>query len=188
MTRDEIIRTMMEGPDEDATLAQLDKLDAEHRDATLTAIERLVVERILSAADCPPSTNRFDIYDLDTVVGEDIPGLIMGLFAKKMPGLVPPDPKTLAEAIEYIGLDIPEPERRDKFYRCWAANMAASMVRSMVHFLADDIYKDANANPALRARVPGEIARVRALRAMGLPEDLDVIFEVAEHRYAIIAP
>lgn len=183
MNQDETLRALVEGADADAALATLDRQDPEHRSAVLSAIESLAIDRVLAAVDCPPSKNRFDVFDLNVVAGEEVSPLVLGLFAEKLDGLRRPDEETLREAMEYISVDIPDAGGRDKFYRCWAANKAAMRIDSMLLFLTDGITR---MNDNVRRAAPAERARLAVLREKGLPVDVDVALELAEKKYELI--
>ncbi|MFO0588129.1 MAG: hypothetical protein U0441_11345 [Polyangiaceae bacterium] len=180
MTREETILALTEGKDEDAVLAALDRQNPEHRSTVISAIEILVVDRVLAALDCPPSKNRFDVFDLDAIAGVEVAGLVLGLFARRLDGLRRPDGERLRKAIEYIGIKIRDDAGRDKFYRAWAANEAACRVDSMLDFLTFGI---APMNEDVRRAVPEERARLAALREKGLPEDVAVALELTDEKY-----
>lgn len=179
--QDELTAVLAQRKDPDDLLAGLDTKNPEHRRAVLAAVERLVIDRVLAAADCPPSRDRFDVFDLDAVAGVEISPLVLGFFDGRMVGLEKPDDQELTEAADYIGVKLVDPAHGDRFHRCWAANQAASAVLALLYFLDDALPA---APEELRAELEDERRRIAALRALGPPFRVDSMLASAEDRYA----
>lgn len=153
----------------DAFLNKLDATNSADRQIVLTAIEQLVEQYILPAEDCPASNNGLELYNLDEAAGEEVSGLVLGLFESKMPGLGKPTGEELQSALEYIGVEMSDAAQRDKFYRCWAANVADGTIGGLVNFLKQPLLTRATAN----IQTDEEAAVIHRLLDNGLPEKLD---------------
>ncbi len=121
--------------DLEAELAKLDAIDAAHRDAALGAVETLIVDYILPAADCPFSDDRFSLFDLEAVAGTEIPGLVLSVFQQQMPGLQKPIDERLEQTLDFLGIATTDSAQRLKFWRCWAANNANNTISGLLNFL-----------------------------------------------------
>lgn len=180
MRKDELAIALARSKDPSEELSRLDAQNPEHRRTVLMAIERLIIDRVLAATDCPPSRDRFDVFDLEAVAGVEISGLVLNFFVNRMVGLDKPDEQELKEAAEYIGVRLADSAQLDRFHRCWAANQAAYGVLVLRYFLSDPL---PSAPKELYAAFGDERRRIEALRALGLPFRVDDMLASTEDSY-----
>ncbi|MEA2173777.1 MAG: hypothetical protein QOD00_1369 [Blastocatellia bacterium] len=159
------------GPREiDQWLSRLDETNPAHRAIALDALEGLIKEYILPAMDLPLSPTRFDVFDLDAVAGEHVPGLVQNLFDQRMNGLHKPVDEQLKEALDYIEVKTTSSEQREKFFLCWAGNKASLSIRTLLNFLRKPLLRDVP--PQLKAAAPEEQRRLTSLLKYRLPEEI----------------
>lgn len=170
---DTLVRAMVDGPDETRVLERLSPRSPPHREIVLAAIEALVREHIVAARDCPLTSDRGRVFDLDALVGEEVSDLVLALFSRELFSLLRPDEETLRRALEYLDFTDDDPAARDRIFRCWAGMMAVERVRDLLAFLADD-------PPALAPDALEERRRLAALRTLPIPAEVARILERAE--------
>lgn len=117
-------------------LAKLDANNPAHRAAVLDAVEALTANYIVPAIDLAQASEESVFFDLETVAGCEISGLVRsGFFDPQFTDLKKPSDDVLKDALESIDVETSSPEQRDNFFRCWAADMASLSIGAMLAFL-----------------------------------------------------
>lgn len=106
--------------------------------ADLSAARELVERYVTPAApllvDGPEGTR----FDLEHEAGRKLPGLTLGLLADRFPDLNdPPDAAALGEALDELGLEVTDPERRSRLLTAWMALRALWVMREAVDVVSD---------------------------------------------------
>ncbi|MBL8149066.1 MAG: hypothetical protein JNN15_03975 [Blastocatellia bacterium] len=165
VTRDEL-RNELKG---------IDAFNANHRTIVISTIERLVDEYVLKASDCPESGSGLELYDIEEVTGIEIPGLMMNLLDREMKGFTKMTDEELRKALESVGIETTDSRHRDKFYRCWLANEAFSIILPLLDFLKEPLLTQ-ELSPSIKDLLPDERRRIKRLAEMELPKALSYVF------------
>jgi hypothetical protein len=151
-------------------LSHLDGTNPAHRAVALDVLEGLIKDYIIPAMDLPLSQTGFDVFDLDAVAGEHVPGLVQNLFDQRMNGLHKPADEQLKEALDYIEVKTTSSEQRERFFLCWTGNKASLSIRTLLNFLRKPLLGDGQ--PQLKAAAHEEQRRLAALLDDPLPEEV----------------
>ena len=127
----------------------IDPDNPKHRALILEATDILIERYIHTAIDLMEGIegqhNPFDDWD-DGVFDDEIEGLEeFSLYwdvylHNSLPAVEQkPDDEEIEEVLDYIGLEIPDPERRDTFYRYWTAAQASESIIDILHYLTNSV-------------------------------------------------
>lgn len=157
-------------------LKVIDPLNSDHRSTVISTIECLVNDYVLKASDCPESETGLELYSEEEVLEEEISGLIMNLFNNKIGDFTKAvSDEELKNALEALGIETRDSIHRSKFYRCWQANNAFSIILPLLNFIKQPLLTK-DLPDVIKNVLPDEQKRIKQLADIELPTALSYLF------------
>ncbi|MCU0351860.1 MAG: hypothetical protein MUF43_13695 [Flavobacterium sp.] len=137
----------------------------EHRNIIIGAIEKLVKDYVVPAMKvCPLYEDSIYTFDIETVAGEELGSLTLGLFKSRIEELVHPGDENLKEFFSMLGVPDATLKQRESFFAGWAGDQAVDSIISLSKFLSGsekELSKDA---------LQSELTRISNLLELDLPK------------------
>jgi len=164
----------------DELISALDPADPKDRREALDALEGLMSEYVVPAADLlappEPSTGPNTGFDLGMIAGIEVSDLVASLLASDFPPLQkPPRDPELKRALDRHGIEIETPERRADYFRAWTAERAALLTRRLVNVVK-------TGHPTGGEEDQREIEKLRRIAALRIPGFQKGVIEMAIDR------
>lgn len=148
-------------------LAQLNAADPDDRTIALNTMKSLVMDFVVpNMGLARQKENGGEYFDVNAIAGCEVSGLLLdALFDPQFADLKQPPDTILKQALDAVGINMPNAADRITFFRCWTASRAVMSVRCLLNFLTK--------TPPQSAAVAGqEVDHIVTLLEYPLPQDL----------------